>query len=166
MHLAATVFCNCFEKGRLREPPPVGCHLGIAGDGSLLCGSGDLFVQAAFAHWLRGHACDHKDGRLIQCSLGELAEISVVRAILQETPGRYPLILSRAVCSGNTDGTLITPDELPALRAEVMALGDVHHPHRDTERIIRVFESRVVDLVDCALLAGKPIAFEQTRNTV
>jgi hypothetical protein len=160
MRISATVFCNCFERRRLREPPPVGCRLAVAEDGSLLCGSGDLFVQAAFVHWLRDRACDHEDGRLVHRLLGEHAEIAAVRAILEEISSRFSMMLSRVLHLGDGETAIIALRELPALRAEVIAFGDVRSQHPDTEKTVRKFESRLAELVECAMFAEKPIAFE------
>lgn len=155
----AVVFCNCFEKGRLREPPPVGCRLTVAADGALLCGSDDLYVQTAFANWLHDRACDHEYGRLLSRPIGDIAEIATLRTILQQVAGRYSMILSRVVYHGSHNGTFIPPRELPALRAEVMSLADIHCEDRDMEKRMRVFESCMSELVECAMFANKPIAF-------
>jgi len=43
--------CDCFERGRLRCPPPPRCDLSVTDDGGLLCGSDDPDVQIAFDRW-------------------------------------------------------------------------------------------------------------------
>src|SRR5881409_3670831 len=49
--LDAHVCCNCYERGRVRLPPPAGCNPTVSDDGSLLCGSDDLKVQIEFDRW-------------------------------------------------------------------------------------------------------------------
>jgi hypothetical protein len=157
--LNAVVFCNCFEKGRLREPPPVGCRLAVVDDGSLVCGNGDFFVQAAFANWLHDRACDHFDGRLVHLSLGDVEEIAALRAILKGTWTRCPTLFSRVLQYRTHESEVIAPHELGTLRAEVTALGDIHLQDREMERLLRAFESRMAELLECAMFANKPIVF-------
>jgi len=158
MKLDAVVFCNCFEKGRLRAPPPPGCRLVIASDGGLVCDSGDFYVQAAFLHWLYEQACDHPYGRLIHLSLADWEGLTALRRVLRETPGRGAMLLSRVLRPNIREIEVIAPQELGALRAEILALGDLHWHDREIETLLRVFESRMAELVECAMFANKPIA--------
>jgi hypothetical protein len=59
MGLDAHVCCDCFERGRLRSPPPIGCNLSVCDDGSLVSGRDDLELQFAFDRWQQFNACEH-----------------------------------------------------------------------------------------------------------
>jgi hypothetical protein len=48
-------------------------------------------------------------------------------------------------------------DELPELRAEILALGDIRHDNPEVEQLMPRFGLRMTELVDCATFAGKPI---------
>ena len=76
MGLDAAVYCDCFERGRLQSPPPPGCTLAVAPDGSLLCGSDDLDVQLAFDRWRQSEACEHEDGYLVSHWIGNIALVA------------------------------------------------------------------------------------------
>src|SRR5436309_381829 len=80
MGLDAAVYCDCFERGRLQSPPPPGCTLAVAPDGSLLCGSDDLDVQLAFDRWRQSEACEHEDGYLVSHWIGNIALVASLRA--------------------------------------------------------------------------------------
>jgi hypothetical protein len=159
MGLDALVYCDCFEKAHLREPPPPGCTLALASDGSLLCGSDALEVQMAFDRWRYERACTHEDGVLVHHHIGNAALVSSLRSELQRTPELFPLILSKVLYSGIHCGDFIAPANVPWLLPEVAALANVHCGETDMEDFMRGFENQMLELVECALRVGKPIAF-------
>jgi hypothetical protein len=159
MGLDAAVYCDCFEMGRLQEPPPPGCQLQLAEDGSLLCGSDDLHVQLAFDQWRYDRACTHEDGVLVHHRIGNIALVAALRAELQRTPDTFPLILSKVLYNGTHCGDFITTQEVPRLRAEISALAEVRCGEAQMEEFMRRFESQMSDLVARAMRVGKPIAF-------
>src|SRR5271170_6153916 len=79
----ALVYCDCFEKGRLLEPPPPGSTLTVATDGTLLCVSEELEVQLAFDHWRYDRACAHESGILVHHRIGNAVLVSLLRRELQ-----------------------------------------------------------------------------------
>jgi hypothetical protein len=159
MGLDAVVYCDCFEKGRLKEPPPSGCRLEIDRDGSMLCGSDALDVQMAFDQWRLHRACNHDDGVLVHHRIGNVALVAALRAELERFPGQFPLILSKVVYNGTHCGDFIADQDVQRLRSEVEALADVRYNNPDMEELIREFKSQMSDLVESALRIGKPISF-------
>jgi hypothetical protein len=159
MTLDAWVFCDCLEKGRLREPPPPGCRLAVAGDGSLVCESGDFFVRAAFRQWLYSRACGHENGVLIHHSIGDTGEIRQLRAALGQLSERYHVLRSQVVLNARRAESIVAPEQLSALRAEVIALGDIRCGDREKDDLIRRFELQMIELVECATFANKPVVF-------
>lgn len=70
MGLDACVFCNCYETGRIKCPPPDGVEVIVANDGSLDCKYEDVDVAIAFDSWMRDRACDHEDiSELAACAI-------------------------------------------------------------------------------------------------
>ena len=162
MSLEAWVFCDCFEKHRLREPPPAGCRLAVTPDGSLNCGSGDLFVQTAFSKWLHDRACDHKDGCLTHCSIGNDNEIRALYELLGQFRGRYSILRSQVLIGADRVESIVAPDQLSALRAEIFALADTSfRVETDMVELIQRFGLQMTELVECAIFAGKPIALRK-----
>jgi hypothetical protein len=77
MGLDATVYCNCFEMGMLREPPPCPDIVHVTPDGSLDCKSDDLDTLLSFDRWLLERACEHENGILLHHRIGNLALVGV-----------------------------------------------------------------------------------------
>lgn len=159
MTLQAVVFCNCFEKGRLRAPPPVGCRLWVAGDGALQCDSGDFYLQTSFACWLHDQACDHPDGILLRRELGGPTEIRLLRSALSQVPNRYPVFQSCLLVTGDPSNESFISADFGALRAEIMALADVRNDDPETMPLLRWLQANLTELLECAIFANKPIAF-------
>jgi hypothetical protein len=57
MSLGPYVHCDCFERGRLRSPPPPSCREPVREDESLDCGSEDFGVGRALWCWCHSEAC-------------------------------------------------------------------------------------------------------------
>jgi len=159
MGLDSYVCCDCFERGRLRSPPPPGCSLSVSADGSLLCGSDVLVVQFAFDLWQQSEACEHEDGYFVLHFIGNVWLVAALRAELRRWPERFPMILARVIYNGVHAGDFIPAAEVPHLVPEVEALASVHPPQPDMEQYVRVFEAQMRELVAAALRAGKPICF-------
>ena len=159
MALDAHVCCNCFERGRLRSPPPPGCDLSVSDDGGLLCGSDDLEVQMSFDRWQQSGACEHEDGYLVAHRIGNIALVAELRNELSRWPDRFRMILSRVVYNGVHCGDFIPAAEVPLLVPEVGALADFHYSDPEMERFMRDFESQMRELVEASLRVGKPISF-------
>lgn len=82
MGLDATVYCNCFERGLLKEPPPCS-SIFVSDDGSLDCRSEDLNTLLAFDEWSDNRACAHRRGILVQHRIGNIAQVGLIRSELQ-----------------------------------------------------------------------------------
>jgi hypothetical protein len=159
MGLDATVYCDCFEKGRLREPPPPGCKLAVAADGSLLCGSDQLEVMVAFDRWLQSRACEHQDGVLIHHRIGNAALIACLRSELQSKAVSFPMLLSNVAYSGIHSGDFISIRDLVEMRSEIDALASLHCENAEAEALLRTFERQMCELIETARAIDKPISF-------
>jgi hypothetical protein len=159
MALDAAVYCDCFERGRLRRPPPAGCKLSVTDDGSLLCGSDDLDVQMAFDAWCISDACEHNRGLLSAHRIGNIALVAALRSELQRRPEQFPLLLSRVLYNGVHAGDFIAAAEVPRLCPEVAALAELHSPDPAMEQFLRDFAAQMAELVESAQRVGKPISF-------
>jgi hypothetical protein len=157
--LDATVYCDCFERGRLRSPPPPGCTLSVDESGRLLCGSDDLDTQLAFDQWQLHRACEHEDGRLVEHRIGNIALVEELRAALEADADRFPMLLSRVLYNGTHCGDFIPVAEVPRLCTEVEALADVRCTGPLMEQFMREFEAQMRELVESSLPVGKPIVF-------
>ena len=159
MGLDAVVYCDCFERRRLRAPPPTGCSLSVAADGSLLCGSDDLDVQLAFDQWQLSRACEHEMGVLLHRYIGNIALVAALRGELQQEPDLFPLLLSKVLYNGVHSGDFIPLADLERLQPEVAALGELPCTDPEMAGLLVNFAAQMKDLVACGLRVGKPIAF-------
>lgn len=158
MGLDAKVYCDCFEKGRLREPPPPGCHLSIGRDGGLLCVSDDLDTKLAFDRW-QLRACEHENGVLLHHRIGNIALVSDLRAELERQRGHFPMLLAKVLYGGVHAGDFLTVEEVARLLPEPKALAGFRCADGEMERFMREFRVQMTELAECALRVGKPIAF-------
>lgn len=158
MGLDASVYCDCFERGRLRTPPDPSWGVHVDSDGSRAPATNDLDQQIAFDAWNR-HACEHRDGRVIHHRLGNIATIGRIRHLLSPNAGRLPVITAKVIYSGFHAGDSLELEDVERLRGEIAVLSEIHHPKRRNEQFLRQFERQLRELAECSLLVRKPIVF-------
>lgn len=157
MSLDATVFCDCYEKGRLRTPPPsVSIFVGL--DGSLDPDRGTLEEMLRFDEW-RYSACEHPHGILLHHRLGNISLIGLLRSELQRETSRFPVLLGKVVYDGTHGGDCISVELVPELRKEIEALADFKCSTREADTFILRFRIQMMELVTASLSIRKPIAF-------
>jgi hypothetical protein len=159
MGLDATVYCDCYRSGKLREPPPSGCHVTFQRDGSLDCDSHEMTVLLAFDQWLHRGACEHELGVFLSHRLGNMSLIGLLREELSVDVEKFPLLLTKVVYSGTHCGDFIPFEDLEALRAEVRALASHQCVNPEAPLYVERFRKQMEELIDAALLLRKPIAF-------
>lgn len=161
MGLDATVYCDCYEQGRLRCAPPRNGKVAIDGSGQLYFRSDrdSIEDEVAFDRWLRDAACTHSQGELLYHRLGNISLIDLLREELGHEAQRFPLILQKVIYSGTHCGDFIPVADLPALSEEVSRLAT--HRCRDPEAtgFMHEFTLQMRELVDAARKVSKPISF-------
>jgi hypothetical protein len=156
--LDACVYCDCYERGRLRSPPPEGsCPIRYE-DGLLGCENSDLEVQIAFDVWMMSEACEHENGKLASEWLGNLAMVGELRSRLSGMADRFPFI-SQVICSGSHCGDMIEPGRIDDLIKELSDLGSLQVHDREGRQLIHDFVTKMRALADAAILVGRPIVF-------
>src|ERR1700755_1448803 len=104
MGLDAPVYCDCYESGRLREPPPNPDLISVVPDGSLDCRSDDLDTLLEFDRWLLERDCEHENGVLLHHRIGNLAQVTLLRGELNREAGKVPIVLEKVVYSDTHAG--------------------------------------------------------------
>lgn len=161
MGLDATIYCDCFEKGRLRCAPPNGGKLRVDPDGSLCrpeC-SGRIEDDIAFDRWLRDSTCAHPTGVLLHHRLGNIDSIALLRSALGRDARRFPILLGKVIYDGTHCGDFIPVSDLPALREEVGRLPALQNSRDDSSEFVAQFAVQMGELVETALTVQKPISF-------
>jgi hypothetical protein len=159
MTLDASVYCDCFERGRLRSAPPPGCTLSVHESGFLLCGSDDPAATAAFNRWQFDRACEHELGLLVHHLIGNITTVAAIRSELERSADRFPMLLAQVVYNGTHCCDFIPAAEVPRLRPEIDALAEVQCADPGNEPLIRDFAAQMGELVAASLAVGKPIVF-------
>jgi hypothetical protein len=160
MSLDATVYCDCFERGRLRTPPLPQWNLYVDEYGgrsrsSLTGGLGD---DLAFDRW-NVTACEHEDGVLLHHYLGNIARVGLVREALSGHAESFPIILRKVVYNGVHGGDFLAVEQVESLRPELDALKRVRPDDQRQARCVRDFEAQLTELVGASLRLRKPISF-------
>lgn len=157
MGLDVTVYCNCFETGRLKEPPPDPTLVFVTNTGRLECKSEELDILLAFDQWLHARACQHQDGVLVRHHIGNVALAGVLRKELEVAVNSYPILLERVLYSGAHTGDHLASAEVEKLHAEINNLSTLRQA--GNQSLIATFRCRMQELVAAALSIGKPISF-------
>jgi hypothetical protein len=178
MGLDACVYCDCFEKGRLRESPPKGITLMVETDGSLghVEKNLDLEIFIEWDRWREEFACEHPRGELLSHRLGNISSIGIIRHELEREPARFPILLTKVVYSGSHAGDFLPLDTNPALRQELELLDDFkcsNKPFRSFNpfyslkifkapspaAFVSAFRTQMLELVAASKSVNKPIVF-------
>jgi hypothetical protein len=96
---------------------------------------------------------------LVQHRIGNIALVAELRAALQATPERFPMLLSRVLYNGTHCGDFIPTAEVPKLCREVEGLAGCRCAEPQMEQFMREFEGQMRQLVGASLAVGKPIVF-------
>jgi len=161
MGLDAFVFCDCYEKRRLLEPPPAGVSLHVQPDGSLGRGRGDGSLESdlAWDEWREQRACEHHGGILLHHRLGNISLVGLLRAELQREADRFPILTTKVIYSGSHAGDYLAFETIPALVRELELLREFRCSTPDAAGFMSGFRAQMSELATAALSVGKPIAF-------
>jgi hypothetical protein len=159
MGLDATVYCNCFEVGKLKEPSPCP-KVTVSLDGSLECQSEDLEVLLAFDHrWLLNQACEHPEGVLLHHRIGNLAHIGLLRSELERDSKSFPVLLGKVLYCGTHSGNYLVLEDIAEIQGELAQIGEVICPVARNQKYLELFRKQMNELVQIALQVAKPISF-------
>lgn len=158
MGLDAIVYCDCFERGRLRAVPRAEWGVHIYEDGGRYRSNNNIGENMAFIAWDL-EACEHEQGILLHHRLGNIAMIGLLRQVLKPHADRLPVIVNKIIYNGVHAGDFLTLDFVEQLGTEVEFLGQIHNKNSDDEKLLRHFELQLRELVECARKVGKPIVF-------
>jgi hypothetical protein len=161
MGLDACVYCDCYEKGRLRTLPLDGVSLYVTPYGALECDSKHMSIDAvlAFDQWQAFSACEHEESVLLHHYLGNISLVALLRSELQREPSRFPVLLTKVVYSGAHCGDYLTFETIPPLQRELESLADFECSTREADEFMAQFRTQMSELATTALSVAKPIAF-------
>jgi len=152
MGLDAVVYCDCYEKGRTRTPPPQPDLVYVDRNGQVCLKWYAVGAdQNAFYDWLKD-ACDHgPTGDLVWHRLGNVATIGAIRSLLAESGQEFPVLLTKVVYDGSHAGDWLTFGDVEHLPLEIQRLSAVHAVEEVLEAVVRKFEEQMSELVTAAM---------------
>lgn len=159
MGLDAVVYCNCYETGRHKTPPPPGIEIEVCADGSINCANETVDDAIAFDAWTHKRACDHEDCTYLHHYIGNIALVAFLRETLQQKADQFPTILSAVIYNGIHAGDYLTLEQVEMVREELKQLPSVTFGSEEKQKYLNAFREQMTELVDCALALQKPIAF-------
>ena len=159
MGLDAFVFCDCFEKGKLREPPPRPELVFVTENGSLDCESDDPKILEEFDIWIRDRACEHEEGILTGFYVGNATLVEELWEELANESNKFPILMSKELYDGTHCGDFLIKSDVIKLKAELKKLSKFRCRDFEIQEYMQKFQQRMSNIVDCALSVGKPIAF-------
>ena len=156
MKLQAYVFCDCYEQGRLKRPPPNPEIVAVLPNGDLGYSEATTEQHAAFVAW-RTHACRHPEGVATGGELGN--RLPLLHEALSKQASSFPILI-RKILAGkpHTRSSHITIKQVEKLQLEVARLKTFRCVDRKTEREMQCLYGQMNQLVRAALKFHKPIA--------
>jgi len=161
MSLDAVVFCDCFEKGRVRTRPPQPelVYIDETTGQVLLRWDAPGADQHRFYDWLAS-ACEHGPmGELVSHRLGNVALIAFLRELFSKTPGHFSILLSKVVYNGVHGGDRLDLQDVERLATEMASMHALHCLDANEEEVLRRFEAQMLDLIRAVRSVGRPIVF-------
>jgi hypothetical protein len=178
MGLDAWVNCDCFEKGKLRVPPPFPEKIFIGEDGAPdihadpyeVSESGDASGPGweqirAFDDWEADNPCEHERFTLLHHRIGNISLVGHLRALVAdfspEPAEDYPLVWNAVIYSGSHCGDRIDVETVSLLRTEIERLdanasGMLEGEERE---YLKYFCEQMRELCEASLEVRKPIVF-------
>lgn len=159
VRLEAYVFCDCYEKGCLRRPPPNPELVKMLHCGDITCRARATPKEhAAFVEW-RTHACRHVEGVVTGGRLGHRLPPKKVHEALSSHRRLFPIFFHKILGSKpSVSATHIPFWQVQKLQKELARLKSFHCADRKIDLELHCLRGHVKQLVRAALKFRKPIA--------
>ena len=164
MGLDAIVHCDCFEKGKLSEPPPFPELVRLSEEGRPEIYTEDSAKQTIFDQWEGRQPCPHERFKFVHHYIGNIDGVSKLRNDLQSLAQKYgnhfPIALEKVVYSGTHCGDRLNKGDVLLLQVELDELRTITKTDSagEVDRL-RQFISQMNELVEASLALNKPVVF-------
>jgi hypothetical protein len=156
--LDAFVFCDCYEKGRIKRPPPDLGLLYVQPDGAVEPRSDDPELLNRFDA-SRVHACRHEEGMIAGGFLGNATNVEQLRDVLGKKRSLFPILLGKVIYCGTHTGDHLAPRDVARLAIELERLKSIQTGEKGLDKELQILRRKLQKLVRVALKIQKPIAF-------
>jgi len=158
MKLQAYVFCNCFEQGRVKRPPPNPEIVGVLTNGDNRCFRPTPAQYQAYESW-RLNACRHKYGTVTGGELGHRLPREVLHRAMLPHRRTFPIFVRKVLgCKPHTRFSHLTLKQVAKLQDALARLKKIHLSGRKLETELRCYCTQMRRLVRAALKYQQPIA--------
>jgi hypothetical protein len=158
MGLDAVVFCDCYEKGRIKRLPPELSPVYVLPNGSLEPRSDDPEVLDRFDAW-RVHACRHEEGMIAGDYLGNAGYIACLVAAVWSQRKLFPILVSKVIYDGTHCGDYLSLRDVSKLAVELDRLKSLRTGDKSLDKNLQLLRRKLEKLVTMSLKIKKPIAF-------
>jgi hypothetical protein len=156
MGLDAFVYCDCYEKGRIKRRPPERVYL--QPNGSLEPRSHKPEVLERFDVWRAG-ACRHEEGMIAGDFLGNATHVDQLRDALWEKRNLFPILVGKVIYCGTHTGDRLSLRDVAKLAIELDRLKSIQTGEKSLDKDLQILRRKLQKLVRVALKIQKPIAF-------
>ena len=158
MRLQAYVFCGCYERGRVKCPPPDPEIVDVSTNGDVGCHRPTPGQYQAFLKW-RYRACHHRDGLITGGRLGHRLPVEVMHKVMLPHRRTFPLFVRKVLgCKPQTRFSPLTLKQVAKLQVELARMKEFHLSDRKRDNELRHYRGQMKQLVLAALKFQQPIA--------
>ena len=158
MKLQAYVFCNCFEQGRVKRPPPNPEIVGVLTNGDNRCFRPTPAQYQAYESW-RLNACRHKYGTVTGGELGHRLPREVLHRAMLPHRRIFPIFVRKVLgCKPHTRFSHLTLKQVAKLQVELTRFKNFHLADRKFDKELQYYRGQMKQLVRAALKFQQPIA--------
>lgn len=158
MGLDAVIFCDCYEKGRLKPVPREFGPVYLLRNGYLKPRTDDADILERFDAW-RTHACRHKEGMIAGDYLGNGGYIAWLVAAVWPQRKLFPILVGKVIYDGNHCGDHLSLRDVSKLAVELDRLKSFRTGEKILDKNLQLLRRKLEKLVRVALKIKKPIAF-------
>lgn len=156
--LQAYVFCDCYQRSRLKHPPPNPEIIAVLPNGDLGYSRATRKQHTDFVAW-RSHACRHPEGVVTGGELGHKLSRKVLHRAMSPHKRAFPLFVQKILgCKPHTRDSHLTTKQVGKLQSELVRLKDFSLPEPKLDLELRWYYGQVKQLVRAAMKFRKPIA--------
>ena len=156
--LQAYVFCDCYERSRLKHLPPNPEIVTVLPNGDLGYINATRKQHADFVAW-RSHACRHPEGVVTGGELGQKLSRKVLHRAMSPHKRAFPLFVQKMLgCKPHTRNSHLTTKQVEKLQSELVRLKDFYLPEPKLDQELRWYYGQMKQLVRAATKIHKPIA--------
>ena len=156
--LQAYVSCGCYERGRVKRPPPNPEIVDMFTNGDVGCHHPTPAQYQAFLKWRYG-ACHHRDGLITGGLLGHRLPVEVMQKAMLPHRRTFPIFVRKVLgCKPQTRFSHFTIKQVEQLQIELARMKTFHMQDRKCDNELRCYLGQMKQLARAALKFQQPIA--------